>query len=79
MRRFVVYAVPRSLGWGLKTRPSAPSAEGRQTVLSFGSRQSRASGTDARSGRLSFPLSLATQRKGSPSRIATVNSRAAGT
>jgi hypothetical protein len=38
MFRLSVDAEPRSLSWGLKTRPSAPSEGERQTVLPFGSR-----------------------------------------
>ena len=56
------YDLDRGSGaWILSKRTEG---EARRTVLSFGLRQSRASGTDARSGRLSFAyLALAKQRK----------------
>jgi len=68
--RFV--AVPRSLGWGLKSRLSAPNEGVRQTALSFGSRLTEGTAELGAPGSPSLAyFSWRSKRSKSPSRIAT--------
>ncbi|WP_156939105.1 hypothetical protein [Deefgea rivuli] len=68
MLRFGVNAVPRSLSWGLKSRPSAPSEERDKQFYRLAHDRSRAQRSWARPGRLSLLTFFGEAKKVSPRR-----------